>query len=83
MSKATQEALDALHGIVATEFANRIKAGDAKSADLAAAVKFLADNGVKNIKQDDSNGIKKELDRLLPFQPIGQLADEQAVSEDH
>lgn len=80
MSKANQEILDQLHGIVAAEFIARIRSGEAKSADLAAAVKFLSDNGVKQIAQDDDNGIKKELEKLLPFKTAEQLADEQAMA---
>lgn len=82
MSKAGQELLDQLHGIVAQEFINRIQSGDAKSADLSAAVKFLSDNGVKQVKQDDDSGIKRELEKLLPFKPTAQLADEQGHSEE-
>lgn len=81
MSKASQELLDQLHGIVAQEFIERIRSGEAKSADLAAAVKFLADNGVKQIKQDDDSGIKRELEKLLPFKPTSQLLAEQETAD--
>lgn len=82
MSKATIDLLEQLHGVVAAEFIERIRSGEAKSADLAAAVKFLSDNGVKQIAQDDDSGIKKELEKLLPFKPTAQLAAEQGISED-
>jgi hypothetical protein len=80
--KAAQDLLDQLHGIVAKEFIQRIASGEAKSADLAAAVKFLSDNGVKHIQQDDDSGLKRELDKLLPFKPITQLADEMGLTQD-
>jgi hypothetical protein len=80
--KAAQELLDQLHSIVAAEFIARIKTGEAKSADLAAAVKFLSDNGVKNVKQDDDSGLKKELGKLLPFKPTEQLAEEMGIAQD-
>lgn len=82
MSKAAQDILDTLHGIVAQEFIDRIKSGEAKSADLSAAVKFLSDNGVKQIATDDDNGIKNELAKLLPFKSAQQLANEQATGTD-
>ncbi len=82
MSKAAQEKLEELHGFIAEAFIERIKSGEAKSADLAAAVKFLSDNGVKNVKQDDDSGLKRELDKLLPFKPTAQLIDEQGIEED-
>lgn len=80
--KAAIELLEQLHGVVAKEFIARINSGEAKSADLAAAVKFLADNGVRQMKQDDDNGIKKELSKLLPFKPTAQLLEEQAIEQD-
>lgn len=76
MSKAPHEILEQLHGIVAQEFIDRIKSGEAKSADLAAAVRFLSDNGVKQITQDDDSGLKTELEKLLPFRPTADLARE-------
>lgn len=79
-AKATIDILEQLHGVVAQEFIDRIKSGEAKSADLSAAVKFLSDNGVKQIAQDDDNGIKRELEKLLPFKPTAQLAEEQGLS---
>lgn len=47
MSKATQEALNELHGLVATVLAARLKDGTATAADIAQATKFLKDNGIE------------------------------------
>lgn len=44
--KATQDSLSELHGLLAEEFAKRIREGTATAADLAAAKAFLKDNGI-------------------------------------
>jgi hypothetical protein len=44
--KAQQEALQVLHEIVAKELTARISSGEAKPADLQAAIKFLKDNEI-------------------------------------
>lgn len=77
--KATIEALEELHRAIARAFMERIENGEAKSADLAAAVKFLADNGIKQINTDDKSGIKDELKKLLPFKAPAKLAEEAEI----
>lgn len=47
MSKASTEALDALHGALAMELARRLREGTATAADLNVARQFLKDNGVE------------------------------------
>lgn len=46
MSKAEENTLGNLHGILADEFIRRIKKGDASPSDLNAARQFLKDNGI-------------------------------------
>lgn len=46
MSKAEENTLGNLHGILADEFIRRIKNGDASPSDLNAARQFLKDNGI-------------------------------------
>lgn len=77
--KASISFLEELHGAVARAFMERIENGEAKSADLAAAVKFLADNGIKQIQTDDTTKLKEDLKRLLPFKSPAQLAEEDGI----
>lgn len=49
MSKASIEALDELHGVVADTLTRRIRAGEATAADISAAIKFLKDNGIEQL----------------------------------
>jgi hypothetical protein len=64
MSKATEQQLGALHGLLATSFASEIKAyvdrGEPIPASvLAAAARFLKDNGIDAPARNN-----KELDLL-------------------
>ena len=61
MSKATNDELDLLHGLVARELARKIKSGDFTAADLNVARQFLKDNGVEQA--------------ALPGTPVRSLAD--------
>jgi hypothetical protein len=54
MSKATTDAMDALHGALAKELLNRAESGEASSADLAVAAKFLKDNNVTAVIEDNA-----------------------------
>jgi hypothetical protein len=65
-SKATQQLLDMLHGEVAKALLEKIKNGEAVAADLNAAVRFLSDNGVKNIPT--AKDVTEELRKSVPFQ---------------
>lgn len=75
--KATQELLNKLHARLAEALLERIESGEAKAADLAAAVRFLADNGVRNIPTGDDSGLQDELKKLLPFTPAEELLEAQ------
>lgn len=72
--KADQALLAKLHNAVAIELLERISTGEAKPADIQAAIKFLADNGVNAIPTA-SNGLG-ELAKKLPFLTTEQLADD-------
>jgi len=65
MSKAPQETLENLHSQVAQELLQRIVSGEASSADMSNAIKFLKDNGVEGLPVQDSP--LGELINVLPF----------------
>lgn len=46
MSKASENELGALHGIVARSLAERIASGEATASDYANAIKLLKDNNI-------------------------------------
>jgi|TARA_R100000781_G_C4032596_1_gene111126 hypothetical protein len=59
--RAGENELNELHKLVTTEFLERIKAGDATTADLKAAADWLAKNDITGVAFDES--------------PLGRLAD--------
>ena len=63
--KAPQETLENLHSQVAQELLQRIISGEASSADMSNAIKFLKDNGVEGLPVQDSP--LGELINVLPF----------------
>ncbi|QYD70155.1 hypothetical protein KZJ38_07570 [Paraburkholderia edwinii] len=67
MSKATQEALSELHGVVAKELTRRINENEASAADIGAAIKFLKDNHITAAIEDNSHlkDLKKKLDEKI------------------
>jgi hypothetical protein len=65
MSKAPQETLENLHSQVARELSHRINGGDASSADISNAIKFLKDNGIEGLAVQDSP--LGNLINVLPF----------------
>ena len=65
MSKAPQEALENLHSQVARELSDRIATGEASSADISNAIKFLKDNGIEGLPVQDSP--LGNLAEILPF----------------
>lgn len=64
--RATDDALGALHELVAKELTNRIKSGDASPADINAAIKFLQNNGIEAVVTED-NPIGKLMASLPTF----------------
>ena len=65
MSKAPQETLENLHSQVANELSDRIASGEASSADMSNAIKFLRDNGIEGLAVQDSP--LGHLVNVLPF----------------
>ncbi|GGD03524.1 hypothetical protein GTQ45_02030 [Pyruvatibacter mobilis] len=67
-SKASEEALERLHTAVAEELTRRIQSGEAKPADISAAVKFLKDNGIEaDIGSSNADSATQKLADILPF----------------
>lgn len=69
MSKrATEEALDDLHGEVAWHLTELIRSGGAKAADYTAAIKFLQLNGISAPADSKRlQGLKNAVEDDLPF----------------
>jgi len=66
---AKESALGDLHEAIATELMKRIQSGEATSAELSAAIKFLKDNEITAVPTHD-NPLGQMLDSLekrLPF----------------
>ena len=59
MSKADNETLNALHGLLAAELMRKIRSGEATAAELNVARQMLKDNGIES--------------RATPANPLGQL----------
>jgi len=68
---ASNDILNALHEAVAEDLLAKVKSGEAKSSDLAVAVKFLKDNGVEALATDGSH-LGNLLDSL-PFDAADTL----------
>lgn len=65
-TRATEDTLGELHGLIAKAFITKIKTGEFTSADLSAAIKFLKDNNINCIGTEDDS-IKKLVDELPTF----------------
>ena len=63
--KAPQDTLENLHSQVAQELLQRIISGEASSADMSNAIKFLKDNGIEGLPMQDSP--LGNLVNVLPF----------------
>ena len=63
--KAQQDTLENLHSQVAQELLQRIISGEASSADMSNAIKFLKDNGIEGLPMQDSP--LGNLVNVLPF----------------
>lgn len=62
--KATEDMFNELHNLVTTEFLNRIKSGEASTADLKAAADWLAKNDISGVAVEGS-----PLDKLVNVLP--------------
>ncbi|MGA4005363.1 hypothetical protein ACI2US_03215 [Ralstonia nicotianae] len=54
MSKASTAELESLHAAVAKELQRRIDKEEASAADIGAAIKFLKDNSITAVIEDNS-----------------------------
>lgn len=63
MSRATEDLLGQLHGLIAEGFIEKFKSGEATSADYNAAIKFLKDNGINCVgtENDQMTEVLKNL----------------------
>ena len=55
-NRASESALAELHGVVAKLLTSRLQSGDASTADINAAIKFLKDNGIDCAGSSDLRG---------------------------
>ena len=62
--KATEDMFNELHNIVTQELLNRIKSGDASTADLKAACDWLSKNDISGVAYDGN-----PLDKLATVLP--------------
>lgn len=62
---ANTELLQTLHEAVAKDLLDKVNSGEAKSSDLAVAVKFLKDNGIEAMATNN-NALSSLLD-AMPF----------------
>ena len=67
MTDKKQKLLEKLHTLIGQELVDRMKSGEATTADINAAVKFLHNNGVDLENYEDS--ALEELAKVLPFDP--------------
>lgn len=63
-SKASEDMFNELHNIVTQELLNRIKSGEASTADLKAACDWLAKNDISGVAYDGN-----PLDKLATVMP--------------
>ncbi|MET3601115.1 hypothetical protein [Martelella mangrovi] len=68
MTKASEDALNTLHALLAKEFAKRIESGEASAGDLSAARQFLRDNSITATAPEGS--------------PLGNLVEKMPFSAD-
>ena len=62
--KATEDMFNELHNMVTQELMNRIKSGEASTADLKAACDWLAKNDISGVAYDGN-----PLDKLASIMP--------------
>jgi hypothetical protein len=72
-NRAPQESLENLHSQVAQELLQRVVSGEASSADMSNAIKFLKDNGIEGLPVQDSP--LGNLINILPFPTKSSLKD--------
>ncbi|MGY5795211.1 hypothetical protein ACXHXM_34210 len=63
---ATEELLEQLHAATAQALLDRIKDGSATAADIAAAAKFLKDNGISRLLDKGLNDLGDAVEGNIP-----------------
>ena len=66
MSRASEDLLGQLHGLIAEGFIEKFKSGEATSADYNAAIKFLKDNGINCVGHADES-MNELIDKIEVF----------------
>lgn len=72
MSKATEDLLGALHGLLAEEMQKKLASGDVTASDLNVIRQFLKDNGINS--DGTSNPTVQRLVASLPDLDEGEEA---------
>lgn len=73
MSSASTTLMELLHGTVAQELLDRIKSGEASSADISNAIKFLKDNGIE-ARADKNPGMQSLAAQFPTFKDDDEYA---------
>lgn len=71
---ASSEMFELLHGILTKELINRIESGEATTADLRAAIDWLAKNDITGVPVEDSP--LASLAGLIPELTFEEIAEE-------
>lgn len=66
MARASEQILAALHEAVAKDLLNRVLSGEASAQEMSAAIKFLKDNGIEAVP-DENNTLGKLVAALPTF----------------
>ena len=64
--RATEDELGELHAIVARTIRQKLESGEATSADLSVAIKFLKDNNINCIAEQNDD-MQKLIDTLPTY----------------
>lgn len=79
MTKASPNEMNELHAMIASELKARIAGGEATTADLSAAIKFLKDNGVE-CDATTNAGVSSLAKEFPTFDDPDDLADERFIN---
>lgn len=74
-NRASESALAELHGVVAKLLTSRLQSGDASTADINAAIKFLKDNGI-----DCAGSVNPDVQDLVANLPTFEDVSKDEVS---
>jgi ABC-type Zn uptake system ZnuABC Zn-binding protein ZnuA len=81
--RATEQTLSMLHELTAQALIEKIKSGEATSADLNAAIKFLKDNDISCVVTQ-SDPMKELIDELVDYdETVFMNSDDEVVLRAH